>query len=857
MGELTEFIKDEPQSPAPRKGKTPQGTAKAPQGTAKVPQGTAKPQRNTSLTSGSEGTIIVQPGNKALKVYKPDQHCNPQVLSLVKQLNGQGFSVDLYDYGTMDYQGQRRDFELMQYCPLGPVSNRNDLKGNADAILKIAISTAQALNAFHQAGFIHKDVKPANILIENDKTWHCLLCDFGIADLVADAARETLQARTPIYAAPEMYDPSNCVIKGNDTYCRLTPAADYYSLGMSILSLWWGEEVLRSKYEDREVALAFSKKDNEIALPNNMPEPLRTITRGLLQANPHDRWGWKEIEAKLQGKDVQIHHSLKVDYNRQKNQVAHSPEELAVLMTQDLGLAQRYLYTDMVSDWLKPMPELQVQIREIVAEHAKDKKELGLLKVLHTLNPLFDLNLYIPQNGNDERWAMTDDRIGELLNNAYYLYFVKYGRNQAAMTRNWDDDDAKMMHSPMVAYQLAHSFEQSSDKNYLPWFLATKMKGRFADQLRWYKSCVSLSADDKKKAGPKDPLYLAQRAMMRTIAGFNATPTYRLIHSDTVFHDLDDFHDASSRDLRDALVNERGIRGWLAVMHHENPHLNLRPKYTYEKHLEQFVQDLGYCDSNYQTYLRFHQAQDQAQSISDRGKAQIRRLHFSYFLQKFLAFTIAFIPCLILLVSVFLNLIDHPIIHINTDKIKWLLGIIAGGCAVLYYLFWGDEGCFVTVIMGVILFVVLLLVVKYLGAVIVWIYALVVLAVFIYLTIATLFNFNKYTQYTRSVTNPGFEELVLEPLYFAFSNETVFDSSMNAGVDPNTVELWRLEIRNRWNLVIIYIVSTWLLVACSLLLPPSERMSKFNHHWRQYITTTVTDENNTETLETPENDEAL
>ncbi len=862
MADLTEFIKDDPIDSST----SPQGTATKPQSTATRSQGTAtKPQstatgprgearsakgsleafsndslesfatdiptgQGTLLSSGNEGIILLQPDHKILKVYTSGRPCNRKVLPLVKQLNGKGYAVELYDYGTMDYNGQPCDFELMQYCPLGPVSNRMDLKGNADAILKITVSTAMAIHAFHQAGIIHKDIKPANILIENDKTWHCVLCDFGIADTTVDAAKVTLQTRTPIYAAPEMYDPNNCVVKDNNTYCRLTPAVDYYSLGMTILSLWWGESALKAK----EIDWAFTKKNNGINVPDNMPEPLRTITQGLLVPDPFDRWGFSQIIDKFKGKDVKVHHGLKIEYNKQKNQVARSPEELALLMAQDLNLAQRYLYTDMVSDWLKPLPELQVQVREIVAENNKDKRELGLLKVLHTLNPNFDLNLFSPQSVTDERWAITDKRIGELLNNAYYLYFVKYGRDYASMNRQWSQSDAALVHSPMVAYQLAHSFELNNDQSYLPWFLATKMNGRFKDQLRWFKVCVTPSADDKKKAGPKDGIYLAQKAMMRTIAGFNATPAYRIYNTDTVLHTLDDFHAAPSRSLRDALLNERGLRGWLAVQHHENPHANLKHKYTYETLLEKYVQDLGYCDSNDPTYQRFVDAQDQARSISTNSKSEIRRLHFSHFLQKSLAFAVGFVPCLLLLVCIILNLIDHPKVEVNLDRFRWVFWVIAGIAALIYYLAFSDGGCIGPAITAVVTFILLFLVVKFLSMIIVWIFAFVVAGVLVFGAIKTIFSFNKYTQHTRSVTNPGFEELVLEPLYYAFSTESRFDSSMKEGVDPVALNTWRKEIGSRWIWVLIFIGVTWALAACSLLLPDSPRMNKLNRHWKRH-----------------------
>ena len=200
MADLTEFIKDDPidSSTAPQGTATkPQGTATGPQSTATGPRGEARSAKGsleafsndslesfatdiptgqgTLLSSGNEGSILLQPDHKILKVYTSGRPCNRKVLPLVKQLNGKGYAVELYDFGTMDYNGQPCDFELMQYCPLGPVSNRMDLKGNADAILKITISTAMAIHAFHQAGIIHKDIKPANILIENDKTWHCVV----------------------------------------------------------------------------------------------------------------------------------------------------------------------------------------------------------------------------------------------------------------------------------------------------------------------------------------------------------------------------------------------------------------------------------------------------------------------------------------------------------------------------------------------------------------------------------------------------------------------------------------------------------------------------------------------------------
>lgn len=141
----------------------PQGTATAPQGTATAPQGTATaPQtpeasQNTNIAQnamtalgmviakGSEGTLYLQSDNKVLKVYHPGFHYNKKILPLVKSLNnGKGGVVKVYDYGIGTFDGEKREYEIMDYYPLGPASSRKDLKGNAEAILQIAMNIAFA-----------------------------------------------------------------------------------------------------------------------------------------------------------------------------------------------------------------------------------------------------------------------------------------------------------------------------------------------------------------------------------------------------------------------------------------------------------------------------------------------------------------------------------------------------------------------------------------------------------------------------------------------------------------------------------------------------------------------------------------
>lgn len=805
----------------------PQGTATAPQGTATAPQGTATaPTSGDAAYSGSQADIVVQKG-KVLKVYKPGNGYNASVLPLVKKLRGKGFVVDLFDFGTMDYEGERRQFELMEYCPEGAVSGLN-LKGKKDAIVSIVRKVAEALDACHRTGFIHKDVKPANILIRDKKTWDCVLCDFGIADVLERGKVTTQQARTPIYAAPEVYE--RIVHIDNKTLCELTPAADFYSLGMTILCLWYGESAFLSK----EGTMAIQKVHDGIVVPTDIPEPLYTLTRGLLVKDPAHRWGWKEVSDYLGGKTVDVYderreEGLNIIFNSSKHQVAHSVEELAAFMVEDLHLSIKYLYSGKLTKWLEHMPEMQIEIENIVEKEFPRNQLMGVLAAIHTLNPFYDLNLCC--DIHDPSYAMTGEAIGKALNEVYHHYFTQGDANP-------------------IATLIAESFVSGGQKDYVPWFFSHKGT-RFTQQQRWFDYCVKGDAKNSKKAGPKDANYLHQVAMMKTIAGFGAQPEYRLSRTGEVLRSLDDVRKVSRNELLYDLQHDKGLRGWLAVLCQEDPHADLKAKYSYEKLLEKYVRSIGYINSNDPVYSRFHQAQEEAQGIVSNAKNQIRGTWSSSFLQKLLAIFLAFIPLTILLIRIILNITDNPLINMSRDM-SWVfygLGVLA---AIIAYFALDSDGCLIPIIIGGVVSLVITIVLALLGEVILYLFALVVLGVLLFFSFPLLFNYSGHRTKTRSVTNPGFEELTLEPLYFAFSTEKSFDSSLNGDVNVNTTSQWKADVRKRWLLLLIFVGSAVVLILFGRLLPESERMDRFDQTISQPFTTQTIEYDEVPTMSDPE-----
>lgn len=116
-------------------------------------------------------------------------------------------------------QGKSLSLVTMELCS-ATLQNRLDetslKKGERICVLRDVVS---ALNFCHDAGIVHADVKPKNILMTEDG--RAKLTDFGSSVLIGD-----LQDTTPCYGTPGYMAPE--VLKGDTP----TPAADMYSVGI-------------------------------------------------------------------------------------------------------------------------------------------------------------------------------------------------------------------------------------------------------------------------------------------------------------------------------------------------------------------------------------------------------------------------------------------------------------------------------------------------------------------------------------------------------------------------------------------------------------------------------------------------
>ena len=144
------------------------------------------------------------------------------------RMSGHPGIVTVHDAGIL---WDERPFLVMELCPGGSLTKwlSADPPPTQRAVRDVGVKIADALAAAHAIGVLHRDVKPANILI--DAYGNPGLADFGLAALPEpwmDASR-TIEALTPAYAPPEAFrqDPP-------------TAFGDVYSLGATLYALLSG-----------------------------------------------------------------------------------------------------------------------------------------------------------------------------------------------------------------------------------------------------------------------------------------------------------------------------------------------------------------------------------------------------------------------------------------------------------------------------------------------------------------------------------------------------------------------------------------------------------------------------------------
>ncbi len=205
--------------------------------------------------------------------------------------------VAVYDTGEAETPNGPLPYIVMEYVEGvtlrdivhtdGPMEQQRAIEVIADA--------CQALNFSHQHGIIHRDVKPANIMIS--KAGAVKVMDFGIARALADASSVTQTAAvigTAQYLSPEQ-------ARGEKVDAR----SDVYSLGCVLYEMLTGEPPFVG---DSPVAVAYQHVREDPVPPSQrhegIPPELDAVVLKALAKNPDNRY---QTAAEMRADLVKVH----------------------------------------------------------------------------------------------------------------------------------------------------------------------------------------------------------------------------------------------------------------------------------------------------------------------------------------------------------------------------------------------------------------------------------------------------------------------------------------------------------------------------------------------------------------------
>ncbi|XP_059660853.1 putative receptor-like protein kinase At3g47110 [Cornus florida] len=175
---------------------------------------------------------------------------------------------------SIDFNGNDFKALVYQYMPNGSLEKwlhpeGGQIEQKSLSILQrlnIAIDVASALNYLHnqcQTPVVHCDLKPSNVLLDNDLTAH--VSDFGLARLLSESSQNA-----------DLHHSSSLVIKGTIGYAapeygmggQMSILGDVYSYGILLLEMFTGKRPTDELFKDNLSLHSFVK----LALPNQIME---------------------------------------------------------------------------------------------------------------------------------------------------------------------------------------------------------------------------------------------------------------------------------------------------------------------------------------------------------------------------------------------------------------------------------------------------------------------------------------------------------------------------------------------------------------------------------------------------------
>lgn len=207
----------------------------------------------------------------------------------------------------------------MEYVDGGSLDDQLDQPWPEEQARRTFAGIVSGLHAAHEAGVVHGDVKPANVLLGTDGS--VKLADFGLArilgetTLAADLGGQPIG--TPLYMAPE-------VIMGE----RAAPASDLWSAGVILYRML----AARMPFDDRDWHSLFLAVQNAAPAPfgRHVPPDLARLALRCLAKRSEDRPGGAELLERLSRSPLSVSTGPAPAFAHDASRIVGRRDELAV-----------------------------------------------------------------------------------------------------------------------------------------------------------------------------------------------------------------------------------------------------------------------------------------------------------------------------------------------------------------------------------------------------------------------------------------------------------------------------------------------------------------------------------------------
>ena len=253
-------------------------------------------KRQLEVTSGEADLYLCtyEDEQYVAKIYKRQFAIKQEVIDALLKIDSP-YVAKLYETGT--YNGF--PVEILPYFENGSLQGKTF---SEDELVRTIIPNInEGLHAIHNAGIIHKDLKPSNIMLNSDGETVSII-DFGISSVIEgnNTILVTKTGMTPEYSAPETF--KNIFYEGSD----------YYSFGITLFELLCGYTPY-ANMQPEEIEQYVSVQ--RIPFPERMTPRMQDFISALTyydisyrknENNPNRRWTYEEVCRWLDGESLVI-----------------------------------------------------------------------------------------------------------------------------------------------------------------------------------------------------------------------------------------------------------------------------------------------------------------------------------------------------------------------------------------------------------------------------------------------------------------------------------------------------------------------------------------------------------------------